>query len=74
MCPEAGYFDLPNYKAFTPADHAAHTSPKGTCSPEDVGANWNSRKGAKMIGKIAHKPHLGQRLKVSRRRKRKEEP
>lgn len=59
--PDASWPNLPDYRQFSPADHAAHTTKRGTLSPEDMPElNLTSRKGAKQLMKIGSKPHLGQ--------------
>jgi hypothetical protein len=68
MPPDAAWPALPSYRTFTPADHAAHTSPKGMPYPETLMPGSDSRKAAKQIMKFAHKPHLKFTAKAQRRR------
>jgi len=76
MPPDAAWPNLPNHFVFTPADHAAHTSPKGIAYPEHLYPGlMDSRKSAKGLMKFAHKPHLkvatGRKRAVTPKRKRK---
>jgi hypothetical protein len=58
MTPDAAWPNLSPYGPFTAADHAAHTSPKGTASPEDLFPGGSGKKMANQLGKFAAKPHL----------------
>lgn len=60
MTPDASWPNIPSYglDAFTPVDHAAHTSPKGIPHPSDLIPGQDSRKMAKTAMKFVHKPHL----------------
>ena len=65
--PDASWPNLPNHFAFSEADHAAHTSPKGVAYPETLYPGlMDSRKSAKGLMKFAHKPHL--KLTTARKR------
>lgn len=58
--PDASWPNLPSYRTFTEADHAAHRSPKGVAYPQTLmpDGNVDSRKAAKGLMKAAHKKHL----------------
>lgn len=74
MTPDAQWPALPSYHTFTPADHAAHTSPKGIPYPDSLMNGVDARKAAKQLMKFSHKPFI--RLKNTKprttKRKRKE--
>ncbi|HEX4647172.1 MAG TPA: hypothetical protein VH598_16330 [Verrucomicrobiae bacterium] len=57
MPPDANWPAIPNYREFTAADHAAHTSPKGIPYPETL-MGTESVKATKGLMKLARKPHL----------------
>ena len=70
--PDANWPALPNYAEFTPADHAAHRSPRGIPYPADMpGMKKDAVKATKQLFKIT-KPHLKfNRLKTKPRKKKK---
>ncbi len=70
MTPDASWPNLPNYRAFSPEDHAAHTTPKG------IPYESNAKKQAQQAMKFVSKPHLkmaiarmGKRRSIGRRKK-----
>lgn len=70
--------NLPSYHTFTPADHAAHRSPKGIARPADLISDYDVRKNkmGKQLVKVARKPHLTnvkRKPVASRRKKRKDQ-
>jgi hypothetical protein len=73
MTPSATYFsDLPGYSTtFTPEQHAAHRSPKGTPYPENLVPGLDSRKSAKGLMKAATKKHITLTAKRTGKRRKK---
>jgi hypothetical protein len=69
MTPDATWPNLPSYREFSAADHAAHTSPRGTPYPEDLITGLHNRKAAKELLKVASKPHLKLKRGTGRRKK-----
>lgn len=73
MPPDANWPNIPDYRNITPADHAAHTTPKGTLRPDEIYLNAKpSHKMAKELMKIGHKPHL--KLKTAKPQPRRRSP
>lgn len=70
MTPDASWPNIPSYglDAFTPADHAAHTSPKGIPNPSDLIPGMDPKKMGKIAMKFVKKPHLSTSPRKSRAR------
>lgn len=58
MPPDANWPALPQHGNFTKADHAAHTTPKGTPTWEQHVPGTKSLKMTKMAMKFVSRPHL----------------